>query len=34
MLAPVIILKGSPARWLTPPVPADAMLIRPGLVFA
>jgi hypothetical protein len=31
---PVIILNSSPSTWVVFPVPADAMLILPGLALA
>jgi hypothetical protein len=31
---PVIILNSSPATWVEFPIPADAMLILPGLALA
>ena len=31
MLTPVIILNSSPATWDAVPLPADAMLILPGI---
>jgi hypothetical protein len=34
MLAPVIILNSSPTTWTEVPLPADAMLIRPGWALA
>ena len=34
MLTPVIILNSSPATWAAVPLPADAMLILPGLALA
>ena len=34
MLRPAIILNNSPATWGVDPIPADAMLILPGLALA
>jgi hypothetical protein len=34
MLTRVIILNSSPAKWDVVPLPADAMLILPGLALA
>src|SRR5215813_9708041 len=34
MLTPVIILNSSPEIWFPEPMPADAMLILPGLALA
>ena len=34
MLTPVIILNSSPATWGGVPLPAEAMLILPGLALA
>ena len=34
MSTPVIILNSSPATWGAVPMPADAMLILPGLALA
>jgi hypothetical protein len=34
MSAPVITLKSSPDIWDSEPLPADAMLILPGLLLA
>ena len=34
MWMPVIALNNSPAKWVAPPVPADAMATLPGLARA